>query len=114
MRLPTLALLLTGCGHAPPSSTTAAGPRVCEQVAGHLLALLQPEGAAPDTVETIRHAIGQRCSDDQWTLDATQCFRDTTALERTDRCAPLLTIPQRNALEQAIAGAVGPTSRTGR
>ncbi|MDB4957523.1 MAG: hypothetical protein JWO36_5092 [Myxococcales bacterium] len=78
----------------------------CELLANHLLEVMQPDGAAADTVDAIRIAISRRCFEDKWSLDASQCFLEAEALEATDHCATRLTVGQRDAFERAVAAAI--------
>ena len=100
-------------------STTPAGAPACDKLADHLIALMRPEGAAPETVDTIRRTITRRCFEDKWTIDALQCFGQAKAIEGPEiqqagerqvpgisQCATLLTVEQRNAFAEAFADAL--------
>jgi hypothetical protein len=75
-------------------------------MANHLIELMGSPGAATEMVDVIRHAIGDRCAQDRWTVDAQQCFVQTPTIEATQTCSTLLTIEQRNAFDKAIGDAL--------
>ena len=104
-----LAIALGGCPQREPvsPSLTPADAAACNNVATHMLELMRSDGAAPETIDALRHAISGRCSGDKWTLDAVQCFSDAKLLEATDHCAELLTVDQRNAFDRALGDALG-------
>jgi hypothetical protein len=104
-----LALALAGCPSREPvnPAMTPAGAEPCHDMADHMLGLMKPAGAALETIEAIKRTLTERCVTDRWTQDAQRCFLGLDALEHSDRCAPLLTVDQRNAMEQGMEAALG-------
>ena len=96
--------LLACCGGKPPvdPATTPAGPAPCDDMAGHVVGVLQPGGADDTAVQAIHAAVRDRCVGDKWTLDAQRCFRAIVAIGDSDRCATLLTVDQRDAFQHAL------------
>jgi len=105
MRIAVFVVVLAGCpGRGPVDpTTTAAGPQLCEQMASHVVAVMDPAGAETGTIDAITRALGDHCVKDRWSLDAQQCFLDLASIEDSERCAPLLTIDQREGLAAALA-----------
>jgi len=103
MRRVVLAILVA-CGGRQPAepTTTPAGKAACEDMATHVVGVLEPGGADRDAVQAITAAVRERCVDDKWTQDAQQCFRGITAIADTEKCATLLTVDQRDAFQRAL------------
>jgi hypothetical protein len=117
MRRVVIALVLAGCPSKQPvnPSYTAAGPKPCERMADHLVGLMTPTDAngkpiakEQETADAITRVLIERCTKDQWTMDAQQCFLDLKQLGEADRCAEKLTVDQRNAMDAAMDKALGP------
>ncbi|MBS1120015.1 MAG: hypothetical protein H6Q90_2243 [Deltaproteobacteria bacterium] len=100
---------LAGCPSREPvnPAMTPAGPAPCQEMASHMLHLMKPAGAALETIEAIKRTLTDRCVTDRWTQDAQRCFLTLDSIEGSDRCAPLLTVDQRNALDQGMQAALG-------
>lgn len=114
-----LGIALAGCAGTQPvdPSHTPAGPKPCETMADHLVTLMRPKTPSEPPSDSVRAAADaitrvfiERCTDDQWTLDAQRCFLNLAKLEDADACAPLLTVAQRNAADKAMDAALGPTN----
>jgi len=102
-----VAMLLAGCsGGAPKDPTyTPAGPKPCERMADHLVGLMQPKDETgkpidpdPDTADKITRVLIRTCTDDKWTIDAQTCVEQLQTFQDFERCAPLLTVEQRDSL----------------
>lgn len=112
-----VALALAGCPSSGPKDPayTPAGPKPCERMADHVVGLMHhvdPRTGKPveqnrETADAITRVLIERCTKDAWTQDAQTCFLGLTALEQADKCAPLLTVDQRNAADAAMASALG-------
>ncbi len=102
------AVVLAGCSSGPPKDPTytPAGPKPCERMADHLVGLMQPKDPKtgkpidpdPDTADKITRVLIRTCTDDKWTIDAQSCVEKLQSFEDFERCAPLLTVEQRNSL----------------
>jgi hypothetical protein len=111
-------LVFAGCPGRPPADPvhTPAGPGPCERMADHLVGLMQPVDPATgqaierdrDTADLIARTLITRCTEDRWTLDAQRCFLGLASIPEADRCAPLLTVEQRDAMDAAMEQALGP------
>lgn len=117
MRYALLLVLLAACPSKGPKDPafTPAGPKPCERMADHVVGLMQPHDpkngkaidAQQETADAITRVLIERCTKDRWTEDAQKCFSSLTELAGADKCAPLLTVDQRNAADQAMASALG-------
>jgi hypothetical protein len=123
MRMLALVMLLSACPGKGPVETahTAAGPKPCEKMADHLVSLMNPKDPKDgkpverhdETADAITRVIIERCTQDKWTIDAQQCFQGLGALTESDRCAPLLTVDQRNSMDKAMEALFGPEPAAG-
>lgn len=100
MRGAVLALLL-GCGGPPPPSQPPGDPP-CAKVAHHMVDLMAPDADVADTAKTINDLIIERCEHDGWSADAQQCMLGMKSFDDHSPCEEMLTIPQRDALANAI------------
>lgn len=116
MRL-ALVLVLVACSSKGPVDPvfTPAGPKPCEQMADHLVGLMNPVDAngkpikkETETADAISRALVKSCTGDKWTADAQHCFSTITSLEQATKCAPLLTVAQRESMDRAMDAALGP------
>ena len=107
MRWSLAIVLAAACGSKPPPDPafTPAGPRPCEQMADHLVSLMNPDPEVRETSDKIARVLIDACVTDKWTVDAQQCFGKLARLEDSDRCTPLLTPDQRENADKAMAGA---------
>jgi hypothetical protein len=121
MRL-AVVVLLVACSSKGPADPvfTPAGPKPCEQMADHLVGLMTPVGAdgkplkkETETADAISRTLVKRCTEDKWTADAQRCFTTIASLEAADKCAPLLTVEQRESMDRAMDAALGPKPDSG-
>lgn len=93
---------LWGCGGAPaPAAAPAAPVATCataaENTVASMVEILEPAPPAADIKKYV-DLIRERCEQDAWPAEAVQCM---TAIEQRDdaeRCEPLLTDAQKDAL----------------
>jgi len=100
-------LVIAACSRKPPPDPAyiPAGPKPCEQMADHLVKLMNPDPEIRETGDKIARVLIDTCVNDKWTVDAQKCFLNLAKLEDSDRCSPLLTPDQRDHADKAMAGA---------
>lgn len=112
-----IALVFAGCPSKPPvdPTHTPAGPKQCERMADHLVGLMTPTDVdgkpikkEPETADAITRVLIDRCSKDNWTIDAQKCFLELKELAGAKPCAELLTVDQRRSMDAAMDAALGP------
>ncbi len=110
-RLLILASVLAACGGGAKQVDTTpvkAGAPACEKMADHLVGLMKQgaaAGAPQEASDRITQVLIERCTVDGWSIAAQQCFLGVATLEESDRCAPMLTVPQRDAADRAMKDA---------
>ncbi|HUJ57810.1 MAG TPA: hypothetical protein VLX92_04945 [Kofleriaceae bacterium] len=107
MRL-ALAALLAACAAPPPPRAPIAPPSQCDQVADHLVSLM--DKASPQTSEQLdpfRRVVAKRCTDDLWTAAARQCLLAITSFDQGDQCKTDLTQSQQDAFVRDTQAAFG-------
>lgn len=115
-----IASLVACGGGTPPAAApddTAAQKLHCERMADHLVSLMAPgrkelpaDEQPTELADQITRVLIKRCTADTWTAEARDCFTGAASLEATDACAPLLTVPQRDAMNADMATALGEKS----
>ncbi len=65
------------------------------------------KAAPPDKVDLVRQVIARRCTQDNWTAAAMNCFNTIEKLDDGDRCERMLTEEQADALEKDGKATVG-------
>ena len=111
-----LALLLAGCPSSGPKDPTytPAGPKPCEKMADHVVALMQPVDpntgkqveANRETADAITRVLIDTCTKDKWTQDAQRCWIELTSFRDVEKCAPLMTVEQRDNFGRAMEAAL--------
>ena len=104
MRL-VIAILLVGCSSTPKQETLTKEQQSvnCRPAIDHLVAImLRGETGSVPLAEQLRTALFDRCTNDTWGADATTCFQRIKLIDQAEGCAKYLTIPQRDAFQQAI------------
>ncbi len=111
-----LALLLIGCPSSGPKDPayTPAGPKPCERMADHVIELMQPVDPTTgkqvdqnrETADAITRVLIETCSKDKWTQDAQKCWLELTAFRDVEKCAPLMTVEQRDNFGRAMEAAL--------
>ena len=109
-----LAIMACSGGQPKDPAFTPAGPKPCEQMADHVVGVMQPkdENGKPvdpnqETADAITRVLIERCTKDGWTQDAQKCFLAIQTIAEADKCAPLLSVEQRNHADEAMAAALG-------
>lgn len=108
MRYSWIAIVLAACGGAPKEPAAPELPNLCEKTADHLVGLMAAGTAEPapqEAVDKITRFLIETCTKTAWSVEAQQCFLGLKELPEADRCAPLLTIEQRDAADAAIKDA---------
>jgi hypothetical protein len=118
-----LVLAIAACSSSGPKDPafTPAGPKPCEKMADHVVGVMQPrdpETGKPvdpnqETADAITRVLIERCTKDAWTQDAQKCFLAIQTIAESDKCAPLLTVDQRNKADEAMGAALGPKPSEG-
>jgi hypothetical protein len=119
-----LLLALTGCPSKQPKdpSYTPAGPKPCEKMADHIIGLMQPKDPETgkqvdqnrETADAITRVLIETCTKDKWTQDAQKCWLELASFRDVDKCAPLMTIEQRENFGRAMEAALPkPTTGSG-
>jgi len=116
MRLVLVLLALAGCPSSGPKDPayTPAGPKPCERMADHVVALMQPVDpktgkqveAHRETADAITRVLIRTCTDDKWTQDAQRCWLELASFRDVDKCAPLMTVEQRDNFGRAMEAAL--------
>lgn len=111
-----LALLLIGCPSSGPKDPayTPAGPKPCERMADHVVGLMQPvdpkTGKQVDqnreTADAITRVLIETCTRDTWTQDAQRCWTELADFREVEKCAPLMTVEQRDNFGRAMESAL--------
>ena len=100
-----IAILLAGCSSTPKQETMTKEELTanCRPAIDHLVAImLRGETGSVPLAEQLRSALFERCTIDKWSGDATTCFQRIKLIDQAGDCAKYLTIPQRDAFQQAI------------
>jgi hypothetical protein len=97
-------LMLAACGGAPATapSTAPAGPvatcsTAAENTVASMVEVLEPAPPAADIKKYI-DLIRDRCEQDAWPLEAKRCMTAIKQRADAERCEPLLTDAQKEAL----------------
>jgi hypothetical protein len=111
-----LLLVLAGCPSQAPKDPayTPAGPKPCERMADHVIGLMQvrdPKTGNPveqnrETADAITRVLIETCTKDKWTQDAQKCWQELGSFRDVDKCAPLMTIEQRENFGRAMESAL--------
>ncbi|MBA3501913.1 MAG: hypothetical protein M4D80_12225 [Myxococcota bacterium] len=104
MWLVRASLVLVACSSTPkePTITKEQQTGMCKPAIDRLGALIGG-GDAP-LAQQIRGALMDRCMNDKWGLDATDCFTKLPTIDKAADCAKYLTVPQRDGFQQAVEG----------
>lgn len=121
-----LFLLLLGCPSSGPKDPvyTPAGPKPCEKMADHVVGLMQPVDPKTgkqveqnrETADAITRVLIETCTKDKWTQDAQRCWQELGSFRDVEKCAPLMTVEQRDnfgrAMEAFLSGKPGAKTET--
>ncbi len=111
-----LLLMLGGCPSSSPKDPTytPAGPKPCERMADHVVGLMQPVDPTTgkqveqnrETADAITRVLIETCSKDKWTQDAQKCWLELPSFREVEKCAPLMTVEQRESFGRAMEAAL--------
>jgi hypothetical protein len=110
-----LVVALAGCPSSGPKDPayTPAGPKPCERMADHVVGLMhqvdpKSELAAQhrETADAITRVLIDTCTKDNWTQDAQRCWQELATFRDVDKCAPLMTVEQRENFGRAMERAL--------
>ncbi len=111
-----LLLILAACPSSAPKDPTytPAGPKPCEQMADHVVGLMQPTDPTTgkqveqnrETADAITRVLIDTCTKDKWTQDAQRCWSGLASFRDVEKCAPLMTIEQRENFGRAMDAAL--------
>ena len=111
-----LCLMLGGCPSSGPKDPTytPAGPKPCERMADHVVGLMQPVDPTTgkqveqnrETADAITRVLIDTCTKDHWTQDAQKCWLELPSFRDVEKCAPLMTIEQRESFGRAMESAL--------
>ncbi|HEX4419517.1 MAG TPA: hypothetical protein VH165_16505 [Kofleriaceae bacterium] len=101
-----------GCSHEAPPPVAPKGPTACARASDSMvqtmLDRLSTQDAPPtDAADAMRNLIRERCEQDGWSPEATQCLIAMKSQDDAANCAKLMTDDQQAALvrdEQAQFG----------
>lgn len=126
MRAGWIVIVLVGCGSsAPPPPVAPKGPTACARAADSMVQTMLDRLAAvrrgaqdepTEAADALRNLIRERCEQDAWSAEATQCL---IAMKTTDdgaACAAHMTEAQQAALvrdQQAASGKTGKAQGNG-
>jgi hypothetical protein len=110
------AVVLTACwrGSSEPAAPVSAVPAApieaqpggapCDVVAAttHRIVSGSSDEVMARRARSIAAVVMRRCSEDGWSVELRRCMADARQLEDADRCEPLATEAQRQALDEAI------------
>src|SRR5262245_41806743 len=100
MRSRWMVATLLACGHSAPLAPPAPkGPTACARASDSMvlamLARLPAGGTTPtEEADALRNLIRERCEQDGWSAEATQCLTAMKQLEDAEPCAKLMTDDQ--------------------
>jgi hypothetical protein len=102
---------LGGCSHEAPAPAAPKGPTACARASDSMvqtmLERLSTQDAPTDEADAMRNLIRERCEQDGWSPEATQCLIAMKSQDDAANCAKLMTDDQQAALvrdEQARFG----------
>lgn len=105
-----------GCPSSAPKDPayTPAGPKPCERMADHIVGLMQPTDPATgkqieqnrETADAITRVLIETCTQDKWTQDAQRCWSELASFRDVEKCAPLMTVEQRENFGRAMEAAL--------
>ncbi len=104
MRAIWIAVALGACHHADaPASAAPKGPTQCARASDNMVQNMLDRLASKDALpmeraDAIRNLIRERCEQDAWSAEATQCLIKMTSLDDAAGCAKLMTEDQQAAL----------------
>ena len=111
-----LCLMLAGCPSSGPKDPTytPAGPKPCERMADHVVGLMQPVDPTTgkqveqnrETADAITRVLIETCTKDKWTQDAQKCWLELPSFRDVEKCAPLMTVEQRERFGRAMESAL--------
>jgi hypothetical protein len=95
MKLALVLAALAACNKPAPPPAAPPPVTACARVADHLVGLMS--GATkhpPEATDPLRRVIGERCEQDKWSADSTQCLLSLTSLADGARCQAMMTPAQ--------------------
>ncbi len=101
-----LVVALAACSTPKRVEAPRPDPSPCPRVADHLVSLMT--GATkypPEAVDPLRRVIGERCTQDRWNAQTTQCLLSLTSLADGGRCQATMTQAQVDAFQRDTAAA---------
>lgn len=83
-------------------------------MADHIVGLMQPVDPATgkqveqnrETADAITRVLIETCTKDKWTQDAQRCWTGLTEFRDVEKCAPLMTVEQRDNFGRAMESAL--------
>jgi hypothetical protein len=101
MRCVLLLVALAACNKPMPPPPPPPPVSACARVADHLVGLMSgAEKHPPEATDPLRRVIGDRCEQDKWSGETTQCLLALASLADGARCQAMMTQAQVEAFQR--------------